>query len=258
MNRAVEIHEVRIPIAAVKRLSAEDRYSYYLLGHMFNELMALQKLVGFALPKHDDQRHARLRPELAQAMFLFRLSSSKIWEASLAMTSKELSRTLQSLILPKLKNGTKRLKALNAAVSSAPWLSDLRNGLGFHFPAFSQWKSFTTPDEDWVDDLIFMGERSGNVFYDAADSVAQHWMFRQYGSVDVKSAVDPLVNEMISLLKTFNSFLEDVLHVFVVDVLGATLHRTVGKVLAPAHQRVSIPFWTSMDPASVRNGDTET
>lgn len=55
-NRTVEMYEIRIPLDAVKKLSDEDRFSYYLLGYIFNELMSLQKLIAFALPKHDDTR----------------------------------------------------------------------------------------------------------------------------------------------------------------------------------------------------------
>ena len=245
-SRSVEMHEIRVPLEAVKRLSDEDRYSYYVLGHMFNELMCLQKLVGFALSKHDDRRPARLRPEYAQALFLFRMASSKIWEATLSLRSKEVAATLRKAILPRMANGTDRLKALNAAVNAARWLADMRNGIGFHFPSFAQWKPFTTPDGDWVDDVIFVGNQAGNTFYDASDSIAQHWMFRQYDS-DVRASVDPLINEMIGLLRTVNSFLEDTLGVFVAEVLlaGNGQRKTVGKVIAPLHDRVSIPFWTA-------------
>src|SRR4051812_649870 len=99
------MYQVRIPLGVIKKLSDEDRFSYYLLGHMFNELMSLQKIVGFALPKHDDQRPARVRPEHAQAMLLFRLASGKIWETVLAINSKTLATTLRSLILPKMGDG---------------------------------------------------------------------------------------------------------------------------------------------------------
>ena len=77
-NRSVEMYALIVPLDAIKKLSEEQRFAYYLLGHMFNEVMCLQKLVGFALPKHDDVRPARQRPELGQAMFLFRLACGKI------------------------------------------------------------------------------------------------------------------------------------------------------------------------------------
>ena len=39
MVAEIEVHRLKIPIAAVLSLSPKARYAYYLLGHMFNELM---------------------------------------------------------------------------------------------------------------------------------------------------------------------------------------------------------------------------
>lgn len=252
-NRSVDIYELRIPLEAIKALSNEDRFSYYLLGHIFNELMSLQKLIGFALPRHEDTRQQRVRPEHAQAMFLFRLASAKIWEASKAIReNKQLAMTLRNTVLPQMTGGEARLKALNAAINGAAWLSPMRNGLGFHFPTFALWESQTIPDDSWVDDYVFLSSQTGNTFYDAADVMAQHWMFSQYGAPTVPEAVDPLISQMIDLLRTTNTFLEDVLTVFIGTVIlkGAGVHRHVGKVLSPQHEKVSIPFWTSMPKRS--------
>lgn len=248
-SRSVEMYALSVPLAAVRKLSNEQRFAYYLLGHIFNELMCLQKLVSFALPKHDDTRPARLRPELGQAMFLFRLASGKIWEASKVIReTKELARTLREDVLPHLPDGMKRLKELNVTVSNATWLSPLRNGMGFHFPTFERWSSHIVPDESWVDDVVFLGEKSGNTYYDAADTVAQAWMFGQYGAADLQSAVDPLIGEMIDLLRVMNTFLEDALGTFVAEVIldSTPICQPVGKVLAPEFERVAIPFWTAV------------
>jgi hypothetical protein len=248
-NRAVDMYELTVPLEAVKRLSDEDRFSYYLLGHIFNELMSLQKIVAFALPKHSDTRPARVKPEQGQAMFLFRLACGKIWEASKAMRkSKQLATTLRELVVPKMPDGAERLKALNAALNAAPWLSPMRNGIGFHFPTFERWSSHIVPDDSWVDDQVFLGKQSGNTFYDAADTVAQAWMFGQYGLPNVRDAVDPLISQMIELLGMMNSFLEDALGTFIGEVIltDGAVPQHVGKVLCPAHDRVSIPFWTAM------------
>ncbi len=248
-SRSVEMYSLSVPLDAIKKLSNEQRFAYYLLGHMFNELMCLQKLVSFALPKHDDRRPARLRPELGQAMFLFRLACGKIWEASKAIReTKELARTLLEEVLPHVPDGRARLKNLNAAVEGAAWLSPLRNGMGFHFPTFQRWSSHVVPDESWVDDIVFLGDKSGNTYYDAADTIAQAWMFEQYGAVDLRSAVDLLIEQMIDLLKLMNSFLEDVLGAFIAEVIldGQLTRQPAGKVLAPEFESCYIPFWTAM------------
>jgi hypothetical protein len=147
-------------------------------------------------------------------------------------------------------DGPARLKALNVAINEAPWLSPLRNGMGFHAPAFEDWKSHVTPDESWVDDFVFLGDQSGNTFYDAADSVAQSWMFSQFGVTKVRDAIDPLISQMIELLRAMSTFLEDCLMVFIGEVIfhGQVTREYVGKVLSPQHDQVSVPFWTAMPP----------
>ena len=243
-----------VPLEAIKKLSDQQRFAYYLLGHIFNELMCLQKIVCFSMPKHDDSRPARLRPELGQAMFLFRLASGKIWEASESIRkNKELATTLREDVLPRMPSGSARLKALNKAVSGAAWLSPLRNGMGFHYPTFERWSSHVVPDVSWVDDVVYLGDKSGNAYYDSAETVAQAWMFEQYGATDLNDAVDPLVGEMIELLGIMNSFLEDALGTFISDVIleGSVTRQLIGKVLAPEFSNVTIPFWTAMPTKTV-------
>lgn len=248
-SRSVEMYTLSVPLDAIKKLTDEQRFAYYLLGHIFNELICLQKLVSFALPKHDDSRPARLRPELGQAMFLFRLASGKIWEASKAIReAKELATVLRDDVLPHMPDGKERLKNLNLAINNAAWLSPLRNGMGFHFPTFARWRTHVVPDESWVDDLIFLGDKSGNTYYDAADTVAQAWMFEQFGAIDARSAVDPLIGQMIELLRVMNCFLEDALGAFIAEVIldSPATPKPAGKVLAPEFEGVSVPFWTVM------------
>jgi hypothetical protein len=120
--------------------------------------------------------------------------------------------------------------------------------MSFHFPNFDKWKNYINPDDSWVDDHVFLGRQSGNTFYDAADSVAQHWMFDQYGLPNVRDAVDPLISQMIDLLREMNTFLEDVLGILIAEVIldGGGEKKYVGRVLGPQHDLVSIPFWTAM------------
>ncbi|MES2296965.1 MAG: hypothetical protein V4582_07970 [Pseudomonadota bacterium] len=247
-NRSVEMYEIHIPLEAVKRLSDEDRYTYYILGHMFNELIFLQKLTGFSLNFHNDVRPARRKPELCQALIAFRMATSKIWEAIQVLRSKEVAMTLMNSILPKMEDGPKRLKDLSVAINSAPWLSGLRNGMGFHFPSFAEWKPYIVPQDNWVDDKIILGTHTGNTYYESSDAIGQHWMFSQFGTPDVEAAVEPMIQQMIDLMVIMNNFLEDALAAFVSEFLldSDDARTSMGKTIAPPHDSVSIPFWTHM------------
>jgi len=148
-----------------------------------------------------------------------------------------------------MTNGNVRLKELNAAANGAKWLSPMRNGIGFHFPTFDRWRTHIIPDATWEDDRLYLGDQSGNTFYDAADVVAQSWMFSQYdGASSAIEAIDLLIEQMIELLRVVNTFVEDALAILIGDIIleGQGEPKHVGKVLGPEHEQVSIPFWTFM------------
>lgn len=250
--RPVAMQELQVPVADIKRMTEQERFAYYLLGHMFNELMCLQKLVAYALPKHEDVRDAVRQPEMGQALFLFRLACGKLWEVRAAINQREVSETLRQRVFVAIKDGADRLKAVNKAIESTPWLSKMRNRIGFHFPTFADWQGLIAPDDGWVPDRIFLGRMTGNTFYAGSDAIAQSWMFGLHGAADLRDAIDPMLVQMIDLLRLVNSFLEDVVGAFVADVVlsGAVLPTEVGEILAPDFVEVSLPFWTAMPAES--------
>ncbi len=252
MSQSIRIEEVQVPVSDVERLTQEERFAYYLLGFIFNELMALQKWAYFAIPRHDDTRPVVVQPEMGQALFIFRLACGKIWEAHRSINSKEVSDVLRRLVLPKMEGGVDRLKQLNVAINSASWLSRMRNTLGFHNPVFKDWEAVVQPDPSWVADSIYVGEQSGNTFYAGSDSIVQHWMFGLHGPGDLREQVDPLMMQMIELLGLTNSFLEDAIGVFVTEhiLTGAPQVAKHGPLSVPAYADVVLPFWTYMPPRS--------
>lgn len=248
--KSIELFSIRVPVEAVRNLTEAQRFTYYLLGHMFNELNCLQKLISFSLPNHSDHRLLRTRPEFAQALFLFRLASGKVWEATKTIReTKEIAQVLKSDILPHMPGGIERLKSLNKAVGDAAWISQLRNGMGFHFPSIDRWRDHIHPDDAWEDDIVFLSNQSGNTFYDGAETVAQNWMFSQYRGKPPVAAVESMIVEMIDLLRIVVSFLDDAVGAFVsVQLLKDNLTRKPeGKVIAPDFASTRIPFWTAMD-----------
>lgn len=246
---SVTVEKLTITLADLKKISDQDRYSYYLLSHMFNELMCLQKLIHYAMPTHGDRREFRRNPEMFQAIFLFRIALSKISEARKELReNKTLEATFLRLIHPFWPESVSRREALDAALDAAPWLSALRNKVGFHFPKFNQLEPFIQPTQEWTDDCIYMGDQSGNVFYDSANVVVLHWMFSLYGAENIEDAVDPMIVEMIALIHLMTTYLEDSVGVLISEsILGNNNAFTpAGQVIAPEFSAVNIPFWTSM------------
>lgn len=243
-SKSLKLLELKIPLESVSSLTANQRYAYYLLGQIYNEMMVLQKIIGFALPKHDDIRPARRNAEIAQVFFLFRMAASKIYEAKRAINRKEVYSSLDELAFPSSPNLRDSLRSLNKAVSGADWLSRMRNGMGFHYPSFQDWEEYTTPSETWVDDVVYFGEQSGNTFFDSSASVTMHWMFDKYRDFKPTESVDLLVSEIINLIKQINEFTSSTTAAIINRLTPDEQIKLVGNVIAPRHDEVTLPYWT--------------
>jgi hypothetical protein len=250
----VHVRRLDVPVARVARLTPLERFAYYMLGHFFNELMFVQKLLHFTLPRHNDNRPVRQLPEYGQLMFVARLATGKLWEAKVAIERKEFSQALHESFIPLLPGGEDPFKPWKKRLARAKWPADLRDTHSFHYPTFQQWANLLTPDATWEDDQIFLAKESGNVYYAASEAIAHHWMFGQLNSTDPKNAVDPMVTELISLLGEFNSVVEETLGAFVSHLLDGKVQpeADAGTVDAALFEGVFVPFWTNMpqrDPA---------
>jgi hypothetical protein len=246
--QAVGVTRLVVSAHKVLTLSLEERFGYYMLGHFFNELMFLQKLLGFALPKHDDDRPLRQQPEMGQALFLFRTAAGKVWEAKLSLAKVNFARVLNLSFLPLLPGASDRLKTWQRRVAAATWMSRLRDRHSFHYPTYEQWRPLLETSGVWQDDDIFMGAQSGNTFYASSDAMVQHWMFGQLNQSSPRDAVEPMIDELISLLADFNSLVEDLLGAFISERLlqEAQATKSLGSVAGPEFHSVTLPFWTHM------------
>lgn len=254
MPNSVQVIEFRVPIDRVRRLSDAQRYTYYLLGFIFNELMCLRKLISFSLQQRGaDMRPVRLNAETSQILLLFRIACAKLWEVQLKLNAKEVSSVLRKDVWPHWPDGAGALKAVNAAVSNAEWLPRVRNGLGFHYPTLGQWKAYITPTDDWVDDIIYSGAENGNHFYDASESVAKHHMFGFEAPMKPEQ-VKQTIDEMVALLGLVSNVVEESVGVFIANHLlpDDPLDGPVHAISAPKYTEQRIPFWTEMSGAKKR------
>lgn len=252
MAHSIDVLEVRIPIEKIRTMSPEQRYTYYLFGFICNELTALRKLTVFALHQAQggDTRPVRANAEMSQVLMLFRIACAKVWEAHQKMHSKAISHVMRTDVYPEWPEGPELMKQLNKAVADADWLTHIRNTLAFHYPSLSEWEPQTTPDHRWVDDLLYLGTESGNAFYDAAEHVVKHHMFK--GHTESAEQVVQTVDEMINLLTLMTDFVEHA----VGRLMTAKLIKTLPKgprhrLSAPSFVQTRLPFWTVMPKKKV-------
>lgn len=247
MAKSISVLEVRISIERIRAMSSEQRYTYYLLGFICNELTALRKLTSFALlqARGGDTRPVRTNADMSQVLMLFRIACAKVWEAHQKLHSKPISHVLRMDVYPEWPTGPELLKRLNKAIADADWLTHIRNTLAFHYPSLTEWEPQITPDDRWVDDLLYLGTETGNTFYDAAESVVKHHMFS--GRADSVEQVVQMVDDMIDLLTLTTDFVEQAVGMLMtVKLIDALPDGPKHQLSAPSFFQMRLPFWTVM------------
>jgi hypothetical protein len=248
-HKSLQVSELRVPLEALKKLTDLQRYFWYLFGQIYNETLCTRKLISFATPtKNADRRVFRREAEFSQVFFLFRMACSKVHEARVALHSAAISQVLREDVFPNWREGEVEFKELNRTLKEAKWLRDFRDSVGFHYPTLDQLLPVITPNEQWSDDLIFLGDGGGNMFFAGADAISRAQMFEKVNAEIGTAQIEKLVEEMVALVVTLNDFVGHCLGQFMFPRLVPEYEpELLGKVLAPHLFDIMIPFWTHQD-----------
>jgi hypothetical protein len=253
-QKFVEISELRVPLDAIRKLTDLQRYFWYLLGQIYNETLCTRKLISFATPpKKSDRRAFRREAEFSQVFFLFRMACSKVHEARLKLHSSPIAQVLTSDVFPQWPDGKAELKALNRTLASATWLVESRNSIGFHYPKFDQLLPHVTPNGSWEDDLIYLADGGGNMFFAGAEAITRSQMFGNVEAETGEAQMEKHVGEMVDLIVQFNDFVGNALGQFMFPRLVPEYRpKHLGKLSTPHLFDVMMPFWTHQESGRKR------
>lgn len=251
-TKSIFVYGVSIPANEISKLNDEERWAYYLLGYIANELNCLLKLLSHSLNLNSEmERHCHM-PELIQSSILFRLAAGKSYEAMLQLRTKEFRKVYLEVISKHLDRADDRWNEVNKAFNQAKWLSKLRNKVIFHYPSVSDWAAITKPNNDWEDDQMFYSEGARDIFFDASEVIGQNWALMEIGNgktvdskEDAQQRYEKLISTTISLSNLLRSFVMDSLAVFIADHLckGNPESKSLGSVTAVDVNSINIPTW---------------
>lgn len=165
-----QVQRLELSAAALRALDPNQRYVFALVGHVFNELMLLQKWVhisrrppGNPGPQED--------AAVGITFFLVRLLSSKVHEALDVMTKKAVADVLSADYFGKVDGLSERWDAVLAQHGNLEWLGWIRNKGGFHYMNANQWAPGL---EDSMCDgaYIHTGKRYGDTYFHWAEMTA--------------------------------------------------------------------------------------
>jgi hypothetical protein len=241
-KKFIEIKEGRIPLAAIKALTPEQRFTYYLLGLIYNETLLLRKIIVFSLSGRGDERAFRVEPEFSQTFFFFRIACSKVHEARLALELPQVKSELLDLY-KSWPEGRQEQREVGRMLASAKWLATLRKRIGFHYPNFHEWRKLTTPNAEWGDEIIWSGEHAPNQFLYGAESLSRAWIFGDAVGATGQERMEHRTHEMVKIVSAMNDFITHAIDQFIFQRLPGGTSKSLGRVSATPMRQVRMPFW---------------
>ncbi|MET3493030.1 hypothetical protein [Variovorax boronicumulans] len=233
----VEIFRKNLNAAKLRGLDAQSRFVFASAGHVFNELLLLQKLVHVSrLPPNIEG--PAMDSSVGVAMFMLRTLVGKTYEAILLLRKQTIATPLRDQYFASVAGLSERWDEVLDAADNQPWMSVVRNQGAFHYPNANQMAPFLT-DAFCEDAYVLIGQRYGDTYF--------HWA-EMAASLPALSAVNP-TDPMAGLARMIDDIGE--LLGRLTDCLALGLTAYIGQYLANDHEGL-------VNPVQVEAPDFET
>jgi hypothetical protein len=163
--KQAEVHRLALSADALRALDPQKRYVFALVGHIFNELMLLQKWIhisrrapGSPGPQED--------AAVGVTLFLVRLLSAKVYEAlhQDALGKASVDEVLRADYFSKVDGLNQKWDKVLEQYDGLEWLRWIRNKGGFHYMNSNQWAP-GLQDAMCENAYIWMGKRYGDTYF---------------------------------------------------------------------------------------------
>lgn len=155
--------------------SEETRYVVLLLGHIFNEVMTLQKLAIVSIPHPSDPETPEKIGRVSRTLFITRMLSGKLHEAKERINNPEMNSFLRERCYPHMPGGEgeKLKRKFNKMAGDCKWLSDARNAHAMHYPSPNDFRPAMEQMKASDHSYVFLRDRvAGNYLYQTSAEVA--------------------------------------------------------------------------------------
>jgi hypothetical protein len=241
------LKRVVVPHGIVSRLTPEEKYSLYLLGHIFNETMALMRLAKISeCHPYESATDAQKAGAVFNTTFFCRLLAGKLYEAQQSLNSKVLRDFLTAQCFPHIEDeeGQALLKAFNKSASGCKWLNEARNGHAMHYPTFKQCEgALGFLGENKTSFEFVHGPVDGQTLYQSSDILAGLAFFLEVDSSNWLNGATTMMQDLGEVAGNLCDFLQRVIGAFVEEA-GESGRNYKEKVKIKNIRSFSIPNFT--------------
>lgn len=170
----IRLREQAVSGSVFSTLPESDKYALLLLGHVFQEIAWLQRMLYVAQKNTTMGSQIEKDGQVFQLLFLTRMLLGKLKEFdTLLREENRITAFLASNFdSASLIRGTEAVRSIREKFSANAWISTGRNKHFLHYPKFNDMKAtLSSMDQHW-DYKVYHGEISSLTLYTTSDAVA--------------------------------------------------------------------------------------
>jgi len=195
-----EVQRLELSADALRALDPHRRYVFALVGHIFNELILLQKWIHVSRrpPGHPGPQEDAA---VGVTMFLVRLLSAKVYEAlhGDALRKENIAAVLRTDYFSNVDGLNDRWQSVLAQYEKLEWLGWIRNKGGFHYMNENQWAP-SLVDSMCEGAYIYTGKRFGDTYFHWAEMTAALPAMSHVNADDPFKGLEQMLHELGELL----------------------------------------------------------
>jgi hypothetical protein len=244
------LHKLNLSPIKLQALPSNERYVFALTGHIFNELMALQKVVMASEPPENS--HPFLQDAgVALALTWLRLLIGKTHEAMTCLSLASVQDVLRVKFFSLVQGLTERWDGALQKYRELTWLQTIRNSRAFHYMNHAQW-SPDLQNHDCEGAYVIVGARHGDTLFYWSEIRAAIPMLKLVNEEQPFEGLATMLDELGGLLSLICECLAHGAQAFMLEKLmeGNALE-PAAELLAPELESFNLPYFFSPKPPAV-------
>ncbi|MCA8328523.1 hypothetical protein [Burkholderia cepacia] len=209
------LRHIKLPFPALSEFTDEEIYSLNMLGHMYNETMALSKLIYISKGNAGDPKTIR-SGSMFHAIFFSRLHAGKLHEAhSTINNNRHIALFLKQKCFPLMENnrGQTLLKKFNQRISQCKWLTIARNQDAMHFGTFEQFsRGVDLLKKNEIGFEFIEGELAMDTLFISSNIMTALSFFHRAHDTDWHSGLENLIDDLNSIQDSLMDLINETIH----------------------------------------------
>lgn len=203
-HEMTDLYVVPVTKAKLDSIPEDARVFFVHVGHLRNELMALQKLI-LASQQHEATNEILISMRTYQHLMLIKLLAGKLREGWELLTRLYFGAKLSLNYEQRLQMvGLEAIAALKKYFGKKGLMHDVRNNFAFHYSP--EQIKLILADLEESDLKIYWSDQTGNRFYQFSETIANIAMLEGIYKGDYVAALHKLMDQVLAVSRDFVTF----------------------------------------------------